>query len=270
MTEGKGTYLEAIVAAKRAELADSRKARAGAVANGALADELAELPPARDFEAALRSGPRPRLIAEFKRTSPSAGTIREDAQPGPIALSYVEAGAAAISVLADRHFEGSLDDVREVRRAVTVPVLCKDFVLERSQIVEARRAGADAILLIVAILEPPRLRAFVEFAHTIGMQVLCEAHTEHELDRALAAGARIVGVNARDLHTFTVEIQRCIDLRERVPASFVYVAESGIHTAADVDRLRRARVDAILVGTRLMAAPDPGQAVRELVGGGAG
>jgi indole-3-glycerol phosphate synthase len=268
MSDAEGTYLERILAVKRADLAAERKGRSGAVSDRQLADELAALAPTQDLQAALRLGRRPRVIAEFKRASPSAGVIREGADPRDIAQQYVEAGAAAISVLTDRHFEGSLRDLREVRRTVSAPLLCKDFILDRSQIAQARRAGADAVLLIVAALEPPLLRSLVEFAHLVGMQVLCEAHDEHEVDRALAAGARLIGVNSRDLRTFEVDLQRCIDLRRLVPKSFVYVAESGIRSPEDVARLREAGVDAILVGTHLMAAEHPGQALRQLVRGG--
>jgi indole-3-glycerol phosphate synthase len=264
MSDAKGTYLERILAVKRAELAAHRKGRPGATSDRALADELAALAPTRDLQAALRLGPAPRVIAEFKRASPSAGVIREDADPRDIVAQYAEAGAAAISVLTDQHFEGSMKDLRAARGAVSLPVLCKDFILERSQIAQARRAGADAVLLIAAALEPPHLRGLVEFAHMVGMQVLCEAHDEHEVDRALAAGARLIGVNSRDLHTFEVDLQRCVDLRKLVPKSFVYVAESGIRTHEDVAQLREAGVDAILVGTHLMAAEHPGDALREL------
>lgn len=264
---GEGTYLERILAAKRAELSSGP---GGAVSDRELDRVLAEAGPTRDFEGALREGAAPRVIAEFKRASPSAGTIREGADPQQIATQYAGAGASAISVLCDRHFEGSLEDLRAVRAAVSLPVLCKDFILDRRQLVEARRAGADAVLLIVAALEPPRLRPLVEAAHDLGLHVLCETHDEHEVDRAMAAGARVVGVNSRDLRTFEVDLQRCVDLRRLVPADrFVYVAESGIAGPADVERLRDAGVDAILVGTHLMAADDPGEALRALVARGA-
>lgn len=256
-----GTYLDKIIAAKRAELAGGRTS----YAVRDLDKLLSGLPPARDFEAALRRGPAPMAIAEFKRASPSEGEIRADADPRAVAQAYVEAGAACISVLTDTHFRGSLDDLRAVRNAVPVPVLRKDFIIQPSQIIEARREGADAVLLIVAALEAPVLRELLGVAHDCGLQVLCEAHDEREVERAMAAGARIVGVNARDLQTFEVDLERTVALRSRVPRSFVYVAESGIRSRADVQRLREAGVDAILVGTHLMRAEDPGMALMDLL-----
>lgn len=264
MTDGVATYLDRILAAKRAALRADRH-EGGVLTRAQLQAELARLGPCRDFASALRQGPAPRVIAEFKRASPSVGTIREDADVVAIVRAYQQAGAAAVSVLADVHFGGSLDDVRVAAESVSIPVLCKDFVLDRRQILAARRAGADAVLLIAAALPPPQLRPLIEYAHEIGMHVLCETHDALEVDRAMSAGARIIGVNARDLRTFALDLQRVIELRPRVPASFVFVAESGIGTREDVDRLRVAGVDAILVGTSLMSAEDPGQALRELV-----
>ncbi len=257
-----GTYLEKILAAKRARLGQGARAN---VSTKEIERVLATLPPTRDFEGALRDGPKPRAIAEFKRASPSQGPIREGADPRHISALYVDAGAACISVLCDEHFEGSLDDLRTVRDAVSIPLICKDFILYRSQILEARQAGADAVLLIVAALEAPRLRELIRFAHELGLAVLCEAHDERELERAMAAGARIVGVNARDLRTFEVDLERTLQLRARVPSSFTYVAESGIESRDHVHRLREAGVDAILVGTHLMRAEDPGLALMDLL-----
>ena len=267
MSEDKpqGTYLDRLLSAKRAELAGLQAV--SSLSDRALADLLSRLGDTRDFAGALRQGTAPRVIAEFKRASPSEGKIRDQADPRQVAVQYADAGAAAISVLTDRHFEGSMDDLREVRRTVSLPILCKDFVLERMQILQAREAGADAVLLIVAALEAPKLRQLVEFAHDMGMQVLCEAHDEHEVDRAMTAGARIVGVNARNLHTFEVDLDTCVRLRKLVPPSYVYVAESGIQSHDDVRRLAEAGVDAILVGTHLMRADDPGRALSELMEG---
>src|SRR5690606_11480282 len=174
----------------------------------------------RDFEGALRIGPAPRAIAEFKRASPSEGTIREGADPVAIARSYAESGAAAISCLTDAHFNGSFEDLTAIRNAVDLPILCKDFILRPDQLIEARLAGADAALLIVTVLEPPLLRQLIKAADELGMGVLCETHTAREVERALAAGARVVGVNNRDLHTFEVDIERAASLRSSVPASF--------------------------------------------------
>lgn len=260
------TYLDRILAAKRAALASSRHER-GNWTDAALRAELDALGPCRDFAAALRAPQRTRIIAEFKRSSPSLGPIREGADVVEIVRGYERGGAVAVSVLADSHFGGSMDDVRAAASALTIPVLCKDFVLDRRQILDARRAGAAAVLLIVAALPPPQLRPLIEFAHAIGMQVLCEAHDAHEVDRAMSAGARIVGGNARDLRTFAVDPSRSIALRKCVPAGFLYVAESGVHGPEDLHKLVDAGVDAVLVGSALMSAEDPGAALAEWIGG---
>lgn len=256
------TYLDEILAAKRAELESGRPVNP---TQSKIEAALAELPATLDFWAALANGPKPRFIAEFKRRSPSEGLLRDNADPRHIAALYVDAGAAAISVLTDRHFDGSFEDLRAVRAAVSVPILCKDFMLTRQQILRARCEGADAILLIVAALEPPRLRDLHNFAHDIGLQVLTEAHDDREIERAMAAGARIVGFNARDLRTFEVDLDRVIRHRPDVPRSFLYVGESGITSAQDVRRLRAAGVDALLVGSVLMRAEDPGAMLVELM-----
>ncbi len=263
MSSSEPTYLDEILAAKRSEL---ETVRHGNTSRRQIDDELAALPPCRDLWAALAEGPKPRFIAEFKRRSPSEGVLREGADPRHIAALYVDAGAAAISVLTDRHFDGSFDDLRTVRAAVSVPVLCKDFFLSRPQIAQARREGADAVLLIVAALEAPALRDLHNYAYDLGMQVLTEAHDDREVDRAMAAGARIVGLNARDLQTFEVDLERVIRHRPDVPREgFLYVAESGIQTREDVRRLRAAGVDAALVGSVLMKAEDPGAQLSELM-----
>ena len=264
MSVAEGTYLERILAAKRSRLSRDR----GTSVTPKMVDEvLASLPPTRDLQAALHRGTAPRIIAEFKRRSPSAGPLREDAEVEPWVQAYEDAGAAAISVLCDEHFDGSLEDLHAAREACRLPVLCKDFILEKSQILEARRAGADAVLLIAAALPPPQLRPLVELAYELSLSVLCEAHDEHEIDRALSAGCKIVGVNARDLRTFEVDLERAIALRSLVPRSFTYVAESGIGSLDDLIRLRDAEVDAVLVGSLLMRADDAGEALRQLVDG---
>lgn len=264
MSLAEGTYLERILAAKRSRL--SRERDQGVTPK--MVDEaLAGLPPTRDLASALRRGPAPRIIAEFKRRSPSAGPLREDAEIEPFVQAYEDAGAAAISVLCDEHFDGSLEDLHAAREACRVPVLCKDFILEKRQILEARRAGADAVLLIAAALPAPQLRPLVELAHELQLAVLCETHDEHEIDRALSAGCKIVGVNARDLRTFEVDLERAVRMRALVPRSFTYVAESGIGGVEDLLRLRDAEVDAVLVGSLLMRADDPGEALRQLVDG---
>jgi len=265
MTGSGGSFLDRILAAKRAELAGARATRSSALSDRELADLGSRLPRPRDFIAALREGPRPAIIAEFKRSSPSAGALREDADPRHVATLYAAGGATCISVLTDRHFGGSYEDLRTVRQTVTLPLLCKDFILEKTQIVEAKRVGADCVLLIAAALPPPALRGLMDFAHQLDMQVLCETRDEHEIDRALAAGARLIGVNARDLDTFEIDQDRCARLRKLVPADFTYVAESGVKSAEDAIRLRDAGADAILIGSHLMQAPNPGEALRQLI-----
>lgn len=264
MSEPEPTYLDRILAAKRAQLAQARRDR---LTDRRIEDALTGLAPTRDFETALRQGMAPRIIAEFKRASPSKGAIRPGAPVLPFVQAYVEAGAAAISILTDVHFQGDLEDLRKAREASQVPLLCKDFILEKGQLLDARRAGADAVLLIVAALQPPTLKQLIEFAHAIELQVLCEAHDEHEVDRAMSAGATIVGVNARDLRTFELDPELPVRLRRSVPRTFTFVAESGVQSVDDLLRLRDAEVDAVLVGTVLMSAPDPGQALRDLVDG---
>ncbi|MCA9649135.1 MAG: indole-3-glycerol-phosphate synthase [Myxococcales bacterium] len=260
------SHLDRILAAKRAQLAQHRRDR---LTDRRIEDALAGLAPPRDFVTALHTGPAPRVIAEFKRASPSKGVIREGASVGEIVAGYAAAGAAAVSVLTDSHFQGSLEDLGRAREVCPVPILCKDFILERSQIVDARRAGADAVLLIVAALPPPTLQQLIDFAQSIELQVLCEAHDAFEVDRAMSAGATIVGVNARDLRSFEVDPDLPLQLRDLVPRGgrFTYVAESGVQTVEDLRRLRHAEVDAALVGTALMQAHDPAAALRELIDG---
>ncbi|HEX2209337.1 MAG TPA: indole-3-glycerol phosphate synthase TrpC [Longimicrobium sp.] len=211
----------------------------------------------RGFAAALKHPSHVRLLAEVKRRSPSAGDIRPGADPVEVARAYVEGGAAALSVLTDReYFGGDLDFLRAVRAAVSVPVIRKDFIIHPVQVWEARAAGADAILLIVRILEQQPLLELHGLATGLGMDVLVEAHTAEELDRALEAGSTLVGVNNRDLDTFVTDLDLCVRLAPRVPARVTYVGESGIRTARDVDRLGAAGIDAILVGESLMRQPD--------------
>ena len=222
--------------------------------------------PPRDFAAALRRG-TVAVIAEVKRRSPGAGEIRPDLDPGALARSYQDAGAAALSVLTDReYFGGSLDDLRAAREATSIPALRKDFTVDEIQVWEARAAGADAVLLIVRILEDGALRDLRELAESLGMSVLVEAHTRGELERAVASGARIVGVNNRDLRTFRTDLAVTEALLEHLPASGTLVSESGIRTGADVMRLGRAGVHAVLVGESILRAPDPAAQVRALSG----
>jgi indole-3-glycerol phosphate synthase len=226
--------------------------------------------PPRDFCGSLRqrlTAAGLSCIAEVKRRSPSAGWIRQDADPADIGARYEAAGAAALSVLTDEpFFGGTLEDLRRARAAVQIPVLRKDFMVDRYQIVEARAAGADAILLIVAALDDDELGRLAAEAARWGMDVLVEAHDAKEVRRALDASARLVGINHRDLRTFEVDTTLAARMRPSIPASRVVVAESGIKTRADVTALAAAGIDAILVGETLMRAADPGAALRELTG----
>lgn len=234
---------------------------------GRLRDEAAASSPARDFAGALRRPGKVALIAEVKRMSPGAGQIRPDLDPAAIAGGYAESGAAAISVLTDRdYFGGSLNDLAAVRDAVPVPVLRKDFILDPLQVLEARAAGADAILLIVRILSDLELLTLREVAEELGMGVLVEAHDEEEVRRALGSGARILGINNRDLATFETRLDTTIDLIPGIPPNVTLVSESGIHTSEDVERLGARGVEAILVGEALLRAPDPSARARSLSG----
>lgn len=206
----------------------------------------------------------PHIIAEVKRASPSKGALADIPEPALLAAEYAAGGASAISVLTEgRRFLGSLDDLRAVRAAVDVPVLRKDFIADEYQLLEARAAGADLALLIVAALPARRLVALHRFATELGLSVLVEVHDEAEIDVALEAEARILGVNTRDLRTFTMHPERFADLRARIPAGVVAVAESGVRTADDVARYRRDGADAVLVGEALVRDGDPRARVAE-------
>lgn len=253
-------FLTEIVGSRRRDLA----ARPLDVAE--LMDRIAAAPAPRDLEAALRAR-RPAVIAEIKRSSPSAGDIASQVDPVSQARAYSEAGAAAISVLTEpRHFGGSLDDLAVVRASVQVPVLRKDFVIDRSQVLQARAWGADALLLITAALSDDELRVFMSLASELGMTCLVETHGDVDLERALASGARIVGVNARDLETLEVDVPRALAQLARIPSDRVAVMESGIATRSDVSSAVEAGASAILVGETLMRAVDPRATLRRLIG----
>jgi len=267
------SFLDDILAECRARL-DVRKAevpldrvREAAAQRIELASER------RDFTAALGSwgpeAPGLRVIAELKQASPSRGTLRADYRPHEIASGYEGAGAAALSVLTEpQFFKGSLGDLEEAREAVSLPVLRKDFILEPYQVCESAAAGADALLLIVAALNDAELRSLIELAYGLEMAALVEVHSEEEVGRAIAAGARIIGVNNRDLRTFEVNLETSLRLRDRIPQSVVTVSESGIGTAADLARMQAAGFDAVLIGERLITQQDPGQALSELINSG--
>lgn len=252
--------LAQILAEKEGEVAALRKRYAGW--------EAPAVPPVRrDFTGALR-GPGIALIAEFKRRSPSRGLLAVNADPAQVARAYQKGGAAALSVLTDgTSFGGSLDDLAAARGAVTLPVLRKDFIIDRCQVAQSScLEGPDALLLITAALEGGRLQSLRQLAADCGQSALTEVHDEAELDRALASGAEIIGINNRDLHTFEISLEVTLRLRPRVPAGLPVVAESGIHSRDDVLRLTDAGVDAILVGEALMTSGDPAGKIRELLG----
>jgi indole-3-glycerol phosphate synthase len=218
----------------------------------------------RDFKAALTAHP-PAIIAEIKKASPSKGLLCPDFNPGAQARAYFAGGAAALSVLTDRDFfQGSLSDLKMARSTAMVPVLRKDFTIDELDIIEAAGAGADAILLIAALLDRPQLEAFRQLAAEFGMAALVEVHDEPELDRALESGAEILGVNNRDLRTFAVSLETSERLAAMIPAGVVKVAESGIHTPGDVQRLRAAGFQAFLIGEHLMKSGDPAASLRAL------
>lgn len=221
------------------------------------------LEPARPFAAALVAGSNVALIAEFKRRSPSAGWIRQDALVAEMTTAYNDSGARAISVLTDaRFFGGSLEDLRTARAQTSVPILRKDFIIHELQLLEARGAGADAVLLIVRALGDPALRDFLVCAREIGLDVLVEAHDEREVERALAAGSDVIGINNRNLSTFQVDPGLARRIAAAVPADVVLVAESGLRTPEDAAAFGAAGIHAVLVGETLMRAPDTRTAVR--------
>jgi indole-3-glycerol phosphate synthase len=232
-----------------------------------LEKQAAASPAPRSLGQALRAAEGMACIAEFKRRSPSKGFIQRDADVSVVLPIYEAAGAAAASVLTDTpFFGGSLDDLRKARAVSQLPLLRKDFIIDPYQVAEARAAGADAVLLIVAALRDQDLRALLAEVHHFGMEALVETHDRYEVERAVAAGARIVGVNHRDLRTFAMNMDLAVTMRPLIPGDRLVVAESGIRNAADVAKLRAAGIDAILVGEALMAASDPAAALRELVG----
>ena len=248
--------LARIVERKREELARD-SARLGELEKRAI-----ERRDFRNFKAALK---RPAIIAEIKKASPSKGVLREQFDPAAIARQYQQGGAAALSVLTDRDFfQGSLADLEAARAATRLPVLRKDFTIDDFHVIEAAAHGADAILLIAAILDPKELRRFRELATSFHMAAIVEVHDADELETAIESGAEIIGVNNRDLRTFEVNLGNCEHLSNSIPAGVTKIAESGIHSADDVRRLMKAGFDAFLVGERLMKSADPASALREL------
>ena len=219
----------------------------------------------RDFTAALRSR-SPAIISEIKKASPSRGVLAPDFDPVGLARKYEAGGAAALSILTDRDFfQGSLEDLRAARATCGIPVLRKDFTIAEYHVVEAAAAGADAILLIVAILDAAELRAFRELATEYGMAAVVEAHDAGETELALKSGAEIIGINNRDLRTFEVSLEVSVELGARIPAGVLKISESGIFSSADIRRLAAAGFDGFLVGEHLVKSGDPARALRELI-----
>jgi indole-3-glycerol phosphate synthase len=259
------TILDEIVATKRREIAAAQ----AKTPLTELRARLSDAPPVRDFFAPLAAAGPIKLIAEVKKASPSKGIIRANFQPVEIAQAYQAAGATCLSVLTDEHyFQGSLDYLRQIRAAVEIPILRKDFILDTYQLVEARIAGADAVLLIAECLDDCHLRKLHNEALELGLTPLVEFYEPENLPRVLAAGAQLIGVNNRDLRSFQVDLGHTVRLRDQVPLDCVFVGESGIHTRGDVLRLQEAGVDAMLVGESLMREPDIAAAVKQLLGTG--
>lgn len=257
------TILDKIVATKRLEIEAAKRAASEA----ALRARLGDAPPRRDFFAALSAAGPIKLIAEVKKASPSVGLIRADFDPVAIARTYAAHGAACLSVLTDEpYFQGRLEYLSAIRAAVDLPLLRKDFILDTYQLVEARLAGADAVLLIAECLDDCNLRKLHDAALELGLAPLVELYEPANLPRVLAAGATLIGVNNRDLRTFEVDLEHTLRIRRDVPDNCVLVGESGIRTRADVEWLEAAGVDAILVGESLMREPDIGAAVDRLLG----
>ena len=257
------SILDEIFAHKRIEVTKAKRK----ISVVDLESAIRHLPPPVDFGTALKgdANATPRLIAEVKYRSPSKGILRPDFDPLDLARIYAENGAAAISVLTDdKYFGGSLEYLRGIAQLnLGIPLLRKDFMFDPYQLLEAREAGASAILLIVAMLDREQLRDLLVAAKELDLEALVETHTREEVDQALEVGASVIGVNNRDLHTFNVSLETSLALRPLIPGDVVMVAESGIHTSEDISRLSAAGVDAMLIGEGLVTVTDVGSKVRE-------
>lgn len=257
------TILDKIVATKRQEIAAAKELRS----ESELREALPSAPPLRDFFAALDQQGPIRLIAEVKKASPSAGLIRADFDPVQIARTYQQHGASCISVLTDeQYFQGNLDYLRQIRGETSIPLLRKDFILDTYQLLEARLAGADGVLLIAECLDDCHLRKLFNEAVELGLTPLVELYEPENIQRVLDAGATLIGVNNRNLHTFQTDLAHTLRIRQQIPQDCLLVGESGIRTRQDVLTLQQAGVDAILVGESLMRQPDIGNAVNALLG----
>jgi len=255
--------LDEIVETKRREVAVRKEAKPLAD----LEKMIAGRPPARDFKAALDADTGCAIIAEVKRRSPSRGLLRADFDPARIALEYECHGAAAVSVLTDETFFGGSDaDLSVVGSAVTLPVLRKEFIIDPYQIHETRAIGADALLLIAAILTEVQLREYCKLAASLGLAALVEVHDSMELEKALGAGTEIIGINNRDLKTFRTDLQTTLALAPLIPADRIAVSESGIRNRRDIETLTKVGIRAFLIGETLIAAPEIGPKLKELLG----
>lgn len=247
--------------------AEEVRARSSLLDLATVTERARDLPPARGFTARVTAlaADGPAVIAEVKKASPSAGVIRPDFRPAEIAAAYEAAGAACLSVLTDQqYFQGSDDYLVQARQACSLPVLRKDFLVDPWQVQESRMIGADCVLLIVAALSRGQLQELEGLCREAGLDVLVEVHNEEELEDALTTGAELLGVNNRDLHTFTTDLAASERLKPMMPNHVTMVTESGIHSHADVSRMQRAGINAFLVGEAFMRAEDPGAALREL------
>ncbi len=255
--------LERIVEARRASVAHRKRVLPDVALKLAVEKKVA---PPRDFPAALARAGKINIISELKKASPSRGVMREEYAPAVLAASLEEAGAAALSVLTEEDFfSGSLGDLKEASRVTKIPILRKDFIVDPWQVWETRAAGADSFLLIAAVLNDAELRELLELGRALKMEPLVEVHSREELDRVLDAGARIIGVNNRDLRDFQVHLETSLGLAEAIPEECIAVSESGLRTYDDLARLQRAGFDAFLIGEHVMQSADPAVALRALL-----
>lgn len=260
------TILDQIIEQKHREISASRHQ----ISLADLERQLADAPAPRGFLRALKSASAPALIAEVKKASPSAGLIRPNFDPVLIAMEYQSSGAACLSILTDeKFFQGHLDYLRQVRKSVSIPVMRKEFIIDRYQIAEARLAGADCVLLIAECLDDTLMQDLYDYARQLGMDVLIELYDLPNVSRVLATGTELLGINNRDLRTFRTSLEHTFLVKQQVPDSVLLVSESGIATNSDIQRLRAGGIGAVLVGESLMRQPDISTAVRQLMQGSA-
>ena len=254
--------LDKIIENKRSEVERAKKSKP----LDFLKSELQNLENTKGFYESISPDGSTKVIAEIKCASPSKGVLREDFNPVEISKAYYKGGASAISVLTDsRFFKGSRDHLRDVRSAVELPLLRKDFIIDPYQVYESRLYGADAILLIVAALDSTILRELLELAHSLDMDAIVEIHDEGELDKAIESGSKIIGINNRDLKTFDVSLETSFRLCKLIPRGKIVVSESGISSSDDIKRLKSAGINVLLIGETFMRAPEPGEELRRLL-----